>query len=216
MTEEDHKKLLENVHKGKRTTKLPEQDLFGETVQTNIMNRYKKIFQSLIAEHNYIFIREQVIGKKNKYIAYMRYTGRSICCDAPYDKKTKICTSCGRLTKSGKAANSVGLNQTAMNYKKSSLQGFINAREKIHKELESNSFAIIGVFLIRKDNRDFDFDNMFTMINDQLTDSGIIKNDTAKKLMTLPMGYIVNKQNPGLILKVINTDDYFNFLLKQL
>lgn len=216
MTEEEAKMLLNNVAKGKKTVKLPEQDLFGSTVDADIMIQYKKVFKALVAEKNYILVRGNVKGKKNAYIAYMRWTGRSVCCDAIYDKKTRICTACGKPTKSGKTASSIGLNEKAMAYKKDSLQSFINARAKIQKELESKSFALIGVFLIRSDNRRFDFDNMLTMISDQMTDAGIITDDAAKNLIVLPMGYIVNKDNPGLILKVLDHNNYFNFLLNQI
>jgi Holliday junction resolvase RusA-like endonuclease len=218
MTEEEHEMLLQNIERGKKKVSqpIPEQDLFGSKVEIDILSKYKEIFKTLIAEKNYIFIRTNVQSKKNQYIAYSRWTGRSVCCDAAYDKNTRICTSCGKTTKSGKAVGSIGLNAKALKYKKDSLQGYINARAKIQKELENKTFALIGVFLIRDSARRFDFDNVTSMICDQLTDAKIISDDAARNLIILPLGYVIDKNNPGLILKVLNEYDYFQFLLNQI
>ena len=123
MTENDLMQLQDNISKGKRQKKALEEvkDLFGDNIQKDIKEVYKEIFNALTKDKEYIFIRGQVVPKKNNYQAQTRHTGLSICCKAKYDKKTRICTKCGNSTRSGTNVGAIGLNKKAMEYKKNSI-----------------------------------------------------------------------------------------------
>lgn len=207
LTEQELKQLEENVRKKSKAPK----DLFGNEEQVNVTEEYGKIFQSIIKDKDYIWIPSQIIGKKNNYMAFQRYTGRSICCGAPYDKKSKICTVCGNKTRSGKVTGAIGLNKRAMNYKNDTIKTYRSSKQYFEKRNENNKISIVGVFFVRKDRRRFDMDNMLTMVCDQLTDSGLIPDDSADKFIAIPLGFIVRKEQPGIIIKVINNESFFNF-----
>ena len=214
MNESQFKQLLANIEANKRKTQLPvNKDLFGEDVSIEMMKLYNDVFNHIIKDKQYIFIPGQVIGKKNNYTAMSFYTGLSTCCNSTYDKKTRICHKCGNPTSSSKKTGKIDLNEKAMAYKKGSLQSYIKNVGRF-KQLNANpKFALVGIFIIRDNNRRFDFDNMKTMIGDQMTSSGMIEDDSADKLMLIPLGYKIDSAHPGVILKPISFDNYLNFIL---
>jgi Holliday junction resolvase RusA-like endonuclease len=218
MTENDLIQLQDNIAKGKKkkSTLETQVDLFGKNVSKDSKEWFNTVFKALTKDKNYMFIRGQVVSKKNNYQAQTRYTGKSICCNAKYDKKTKICTACGNPTKSGKSVGAIGLNKKAMTYKRDSLPYYRKFTQKFIDTKPNSSIAIVGIFFIRKDNRRWDYDNALTMVQDQLTESKMILDDDANQLITIPMGYIVNKTTQGVILKHLTPSEFFKFLLNEL
>ncbi len=218
MNEADYQNMMDNVAKGKKKViKLPEQNvnLFGEADNENIMLQYKAIFKAITATKDYIFIRGNVIGKKNKYINKVRFTGKSDCCNAIYDKKTRICTSCGKLTKSGKGSGGIGLNAEATKYLEDCVARLGKHYTKFNQHKFSDKFVLVGLFFIRPTDAGFDYDNMETMIGDALQKSTLIINDRAKMFMMIPMGYILDNVNPGVIISIIDHKKYFKFLISN-
>jgi hypothetical protein len=211
MTTKEAADLQNKIYKSRKQNNIPEIDLFGD-VTFDILQRYKQIFKAIISNKDYVFIRKEVIGKKNNYIAAKRFTGKSDCCNADYDKKTKICTACGKITKSGEI-RTIMLNEKALNYFNGVLPEFIKAYNKIHSQKKTEKFTLIGVFFIRGSNRRFDFDNVETMIGDLLSKSRIIEDDSANQFMIIPMGYIIDKDNSGIILSVLDHEKYFDYLI---
>lgn len=215
-TEEQLRQMKERIALGKKKPEvIAQKDLFGEVMEGDIMQWYDKIFHAITKDKNYIWIPGQVVGKKNNYIAYPYYTGKSRCCDAPYDKKTKICTKCGNYTKSAQKTGKIDLNKRAMAYKQDTLPTFGKNKVKFDSKRVSDNFTLVGVFLVRKSKQRFDFDNMKTMIGDQLTTAELINDDSADKLMLIPLGYKVVPKKPGLILKIFNHENYFNFIINE-
>jgi len=218
MRPEEARQLQENVARGKKKyIKHSEQDLFGVTSDPKILEIYKQIFNAIIAKKNYLFVRGNVVGKKNNYIVQVRFTGKSECCNAIYDRKTKICTACGKITKSGKTNRGIGLNKKALMYYNSAkkiLDREVN-HQKFKNKVISHNFILVGLFFVRPTDARFDFDNVETMIGDLLQSTKLIKDDRAKMFMMIPMGYILNKENPGVFIEILDHNDYFNYLLSN-
>jgi len=213
MNEKDYQQLLNNIKANKKEVKVPEnKDLFGEEIPIGIMTVYNDIFKHIVKDKQYIFIPGQVIGKKNNYSAMPFFTGLSTCCNSTYDKKTKICHKCGNPTSSSKKTGKIDLNEKAMAYKKGTLQSYIKNAEKFKLLNPNPRFALVGVFLLRDNHHRFDFDNMKTMIGDQMTTSGMIEDDSADKLMLIPLGYKIDTEHPGVIIKPFSIIHYYNFI----
>jgi len=215
ISEEDLEKLLGNVKKGKKDPqeyKDIQKDLFNKPVSVEILKIYENLFKLMTESKEYLYVSTEVVGKKNNYKAYFRYTGKSNCCSAPYDKKTKICTACGRTTKPESRSDKVGLNKRALAYQNDTHKYYAKLQSKFNSKRISEDFVLVGLMFIRGSKRRFDFDNLQTMVADQLTKSGMIPDDSGDKLIIIPMGYVVRPKHPGVIIKVINHLDYFRFL----
>jgi len=212
ITEKQLAQLKANINSGK---KKPQENLFGETVGLNTKLEYEETFRVITADKQYIWIPGNVVGKKNNYEAFSFYTGKSICCNAAYDKKTQICEACGKVTKSDRKTGKIDLNKRAMAYKNDTLPTFMKNVDKFKKLSSDESFHLVGIFLLRDSARRFDFDNMKTMIGDQLSSSGMINDDSGDKLMLIPLGYLVKPKTPGLIMRIFNHLNYFNFIRNE-
>ena len=132
-----------------------------------------------------------------------------------YDKKTRICTSCGKLTKSGKGSGGIGLNAEATKYLEDCVARLGKHYTKFNQHKFSDKFVLVGLFFIRPTDAGFDYDNMETMIGDALQKSTLIINDRAKMFMMIPMGYILDNVNPGVIISIIDHKKYFKFLISN-
>lgn len=68
-------------------------------------------------------------------------------------------------------------------------------------------------FFYRSSKRKFDYSNVIESIQDLLVDIGLLSDDNADMLKSIPVGHEVDRQNPRAEIKIFNAgEDYTGYL----
>lgn len=221
-TIDELKKAKERIN-AKKIKGIPEtpKNLFGDEEPIKAIELFKNVLKALREDvKNVIWIPGNVVGKKNNYVSYPM--GKAMCplCWVPIPPGTYVCPKCGnefnkKVKSRVRERSVVKLNKRAEDYQKGSLADFAKEYTKAKTLIGNTPIILAGIFVVRKSKQRFDYDNIMTMINDQLTASGIVTDDSADKLIMIPMGYTVNPKKPGIIIKFLNITNYINFLINE-
>ncbi len=79
---------------------------------------------------------------------------------------------------------------------------------------------VLGVHFVRNSRRRFDFHNIFQIIGDLLTAHNLIPDDNMHYLIPAPFKinrkwFTIDKQNPGVWLKILDPNDFLDIKLKK-
>lgn len=156
------------------------------------------------------FFPLNVPSLKNSQEIQQMFTGKSNCCNAPYIKlgnRKYQCTACNSscqlgtrplLRKSKRAQEYMDLMIPMVDAKKSQLKKIVS---------EIGYPVHMGLYFIRESQHDFDFDNAITMIMDCIK-GRFIEDDNMNYIYNYPIGYHVDKHNPGVIIAFIKKPIY--------
>lgn len=87
---------------------------------------------------------------------------------------------------------------------------FENIRSQFELEIKDKEYPLlIGMHFVRNSKRDFDFNNATQIINDLLVAHNMIEDDCCRIMFPLPLmlngrWYTVDKENPGVYIKILN------------
>lgn len=91
--------------------------------------------------------------------------------------------------------------KACLNYKKNaSSQFFLHKNTFLEKTQGCTKPIILGIYLIRKDRRIFDYNNISQIILDMMVAHKWIADDNADEIIPVFLGYTVNKEKAGAIL----------------
>ena len=202
---------------------LPTNTIFPEINQENevlnnpdAFNDIIKLLRIRFGEHQAIFLKGNTPSSKNSKEIQQRFTGRSECCNADYDRKTKICSKCGKATKSGKRPM-LSNSKVVQTYIEEHAQDYIDNRP-LFLNLTANTKRplFVGMYFIRDSHRRWDFANATQILTDLMKDHSLIPDDDTSNIIPLYLGSHVDKLKPGCILKIIDTDKFISEIIKMI
>jgi hypothetical protein len=219
ISKEQALQLQRNVDNKRKS--LPTNTIFPEINQENEVLNNPAAFNDIVTllrirfqEGRAIFLKGNIPSKKNSKEIQQRFTGRSECCNADYDRKTKICVKCGKTTKSGKRSM-LANSKVVQEYIEAHAQDYINNRPlflKLSEGIDRPLFA--GMYLIRDSHRRWDFGNITQVITDLMKDHGLIPDDNTDNIIPLYLGSHVDKNKPGCIIYIVDTKKFISEIIK--
>lgn len=157
-----------------------------------------EIFEKLVDLRMAHFIKGNVPSSKNSKEIIQIYTGRSTCCNAPYNKiqtGTFVCTKCGQFTNPGKRPV-ITDSKLTKEYKEKTMVDYITCKS-IFENFTQFPIAV-GMYFVRDSKRNFDFNNISQVVCDMLTQSHCIEDDNINVIIPVYLGSCVDKENAGV------------------
>lgn len=156
------------------------------------------------------FFPLNVPSLKNSQEIQQMFTGKSSCCNAPYIKlgnRKYQCTACNSNCQLG-TRPLLRKSKRAQEYMDLMIPMIDAKKIQLNKIVSEIGYPIhMGLYFIRESQHDFDFDNAITMIMDCIK-GRFIEDDNMNYIYNYPMGYHVDKVNPGVILAFIKKPIY--------
>lgn len=178
---------------------FPEDDILYE----DIKNAY--------AKGNGIYIPYNVPALKNSKVIKQMYTGKSMCCNAPYIKKGKgifVCTKCNNFTRLG-TRPIITKSDAVAEFNEKAAEILLINRPKFKKLIHGiNPPYHLAFYFIRNTKHEFDFDNAITTMLDLLVKMDYLKDDNANHVYTYPLGYKYNSEKAGVIMLLIEKPQF--------
>lgn len=219
ITKEQARKLQQNVFDKRK--QLPTNTLFDD-----INNENKKLndpakgspmvelLRIRFKEGKSIFLKGNIPSSKNSKQIQERYTGRSICCNAEYDRKTKICENCGKTTGSAKRpmlVNSEVVQKYILNHESE----YDDIKPLFLSLIRGQSLPIqLGVYFVRDSRRTWDVGNACQIITDLMKAHHLIPDDDATNITCVFLGFHVDPQRPGCMIRILDSDKFNEQLIK--
>lgn len=134
--------------------------------------------------------------------------------NVPSSKNSRVSTSRGNFRSAAvsKYLRLIGIQHYSS--KKKEVKGYTRKPNLFKESLKDFSCSkdlplVLGYHLIRKDKRKFDYHNVVQIIADLLTAHDLIEDDDCENLVIIPYKYkgtyyTVDKDNPGVYLKILN------------
>lgn len=219
ISKEEARKLQENVF-NKRNKTLPTDTLFEdinkENAQINKPNDYKEVVVALrqrFKENKAIFLPGNIPSSKNSKQIQERYTGKSICCSADYDRKTKLCSKCGKITGSAKRPMLVN-SEVVQKYVENHADDYNKVRPLFLELAKGQTLPLqVGVYFIRDSHRRWDIGNACQIITDLMKDHFLIPDDDSTNISCVFLGFHVDKDKPGCIVKILDSNKFNEYML---
>ena len=165
-----------------------------------------------------IFIPGECFSSKNSKQIRHRYTNQSDCCGADTTGKGKdrICLQCKKHCKP-KTIPFIDSSDASKKYFEQMLPTYNDRRSKFLSMIENHKAPLyIGLFFSRLTRREFDYNNMSQAIMDIMQAAEWIPQDCMNVVTPVFLGYIVNKNAPGVIITVLHGDVYHDALIQSL
>lgn len=219
ISKEQAMQLQRNVDSKRKP--LPTNTIFPEINHENEVLNNPDAFNDIVTllrirftEGRAIFLKGNIPSSKNSKEIQQRFTGRSECCNADYDRKTKICCKCGKTTRSGKRPM-LSNSKVVQEYIEEHAQDYINNRPLFLKlTSDTNKPLFVGMYFIRDSHRRWDFGNATQIITDLMKDHGLIPDDNTDNIIPLYLGSHVDKNKPGCILYIVDTKKFISEIIK--
>ena len=165
-----------------------------------------------------IFIPGECFSSKNSKQIRQRFTNKSACCDAETTGKGKdrICLQCKKHTKP-KSIPFIDSSDAAKKYFEQMLPTYKDRRNKFLSMIENHKAPLyIGLFFSRITRREFDYNNMSQAVMDIMQAAEWLPEDCMNVVTPVFLGYIVNKNAPGVIITVLHADAYYEGAIRSL
>lgn len=211
------KQLQDNVNAKREGTLFPGMDLKKEVkVEANQYSDILTLLRIRFGEKKAIFIRGNVSSSKNSKEIMQMFTGKSECCNAEYDRKTKICSKCQKVTKSGKRPV-LHNSKVVQEYIETNSQQYIDNRPlflELSKDHQKPLF--VGFYVIRDSARRYDYINCMQLICDLMVKHGWIGDDSTDFIIPLFLGNHKDQAKAGVIIKILDTNKYLEKIISLL
>lgn len=215
ISKEQARKMQETIDNKRNATLFPGMDLKKEVkVETNQYSDILALLRTRFGEKKAIFIRGNLSSSKNSKEIMQMFTGKSECCNAEYDRKTKICSKCKQVTKSGKRPV-LHNSKVVQEYIETNSQQYIDNRPlflELSKDYQKPLF--VGFYIIRDSARRYDFINCMQIICDLMVKHGWIGDDSTDFIIPLFLGNHKDPAKAGVIIKILDTNKYLEELIK--
>jgi hypothetical protein len=215
ISKEQARKMQETIDNKRNATLFPGMDLKKEVkVEANQYSDILALLRIRFQEGKAIFLKANIPSSKNSKQIQERYTGKSICCGTEYDRKTKICEKCGKVTGSAKRPMLVN-SEVVQRYIEEHADDYNQARPLFLKLIEGQTLPIqLGVYFIRDSHRRWDIGNACQIITDLMKNHFLIPDDDSTNITCVFLGFHVDKTKPGCILKILNSEEFKNKLIE--
>jgi hypothetical protein len=215
ISKEQARKMQETIDNKRNATLFPGMDLKKEVkVEANQYSDILALLRIRFQEGTAIYLKGNIPSKKNSKEIMSMFTGKSECCNSEYDRKTKICSKCGKTTKSGKRPV-LHNSKVVQEYIEQHADDYNKVRPLFLELTKNLSLPIqLGVYFIRDSNRKFDIGNVCQIITDLMKDHFLIPDDDSTNISCVFLGFHVDKNKPGCIIKVIDNDKFKEQLIK--
>ena len=219
ISREQARQLQQNVLNKRKP--LPEDTLFedintenkklndpaGDSAMINLLRiRFK--------EGKTIYLHGNIPSSKNSKEIMSMWTGRSECCNAEYDRKTKICSKCQKVTKSGKRPV-LHNSKVVQAYIENNSQQYINNKSlfiRLSKDHQKPLF--VGFYIIRDSARRYDYINCMQIICDLMVKHEWISDDDVLSIIPVFLGTHKDQASAGAIVRVLDSNNYNEQLIK--
>lgn len=165
-----------------------------------------------------IFIPGEVFSSKNSRQIFYRFTAFSDCCGAESTGKgvDRICLKCKKHCKP-KQIPFIDKSKAAKEYDNEMLPTYSDRRDQFIEMIKGKSAPLyIGLFFSRKTRREFDYNNISQAVMDIMKTAGWIPEDCMNVTIPVYLGYIVNSNNPGVVITVLHADMYHEAMVESL
>lgn len=115
--------------------------------------------------------------------------------DVPSSKNSKVWT--GKFLVSSKATQRYVKNSEIFYSNRKTRNDFWKMLEQVQKPYK------IGFYFERAQKRKFDYSNMSQIIQDLMVQNGWLDDDNCDEMIPVFLGYVYNKQNPGVHISVV-------------
>lgn len=219
ISREQARQLQQNVLNKRKP--LPEDTLFedintenkklndpaGDSVMINLLRiRFK--------EGKTIYLHGNIPSSKNSKEIMSMYTGKSECCNAEYDRKTKICSKCLKTTKSAKKPV-LHNSKLVQSYIEKNTQQYID-KKSLFLELSKNKNnpLFVGFYIIRDSYRRYDYINCMQIVCDLMVKNKWIVDDSTDYIVPVFLGTHKDTSAAGIIIKILDSDKFNEQLIK--
>lgn len=190
--------------------------------KTNSSTTPPGIFKAIIhlnEKKKLLWVPGEVPSLKNSKQIVSVKTSESICCSAPIHRISKgvfICAACKKNTKHRTIPRLIP-SKAVQEYVENT-KSFYTGKDfqaKFASWFAGKPYPIyLGMYLVRKTARQWDFNNITQIIQDLLKDYGYLADDNVDYLIPVYLGHHKNDEKPGIIL--IPLDNYQDSLTNYL
>jgi len=208
------KNVFDKAKKVQNASLFPEMDEENKKIANpQAYNDIAELLRLRFKEGKAIFIRGNLSSSKNSKEIMQMFTGKSECCNAEYDRKTKICSKCHNITKSGKRPV-LHNSKVVQEYIETNSQQYIDNRP-LFLELSKNHQKplFVGFYIIRDSARRYDFINCMQLICDLMVKHSWIGDDSTEFIIPIFLGNHKDQAKAGVIICILNSEKYNNYLL---
>jgi len=185
-----------------------------EYLNKEMLEHLRKLYD----EHKAIFIPGNIPSKKNSKEIMQIYTGRSSCCNATYQKRTKqkpICNQCHKECDYGRRhtlKNSAVVERYIVDSKNSYIRN-LTLWQSLTEDMPIPIY--VGMYFIRDSMRIFDFNNASQIITDLFKDYGYIFDDNSNVCIPVYLGHHKDEKRKGCIIAILK-EEYKSSLINFL
>ena len=211
----DAEQLQHNVSKH-QIKPSSDSSLFPEIMNPERYNDIVMLLRIRFKEGKAIYLKGNTPSSKNSKEIMQRPTGKSMCCNAPYIKHAAYdytCTKCKNKCQLGKLPILTN-SKVVQTYIENHAQDYIDNRPLFLNLIKDQKKPIrLGVYFIRDSNRRFDVGNACQIITDLAVKHNWLSDDDAKNVTCDFLGYHVDKNSCGVIIKILDSEKYLETLI---